>query len=80
MIQEKLTAILEDIYPGFDAAAYTGGNSHTFLLLSSIQMMNLMLRIENIFDITIEFEEVDITQLNSVAAFEELIKLYLNKQ
>jgi acyl carrier protein len=79
MIQEKLIEIIEDVYPAFEADAYTGANSNSPLLISSIQMMNLMLRIEHVFDITIEFEEVDITKLNSFAAFETLIKQYLNR-
>jgi acyl carrier protein len=79
MVQEKLTAIIQEVHPALDPADYTGENSSSQLLLSSIQMMNLMLRIENTFDITIDFEEVDITKLNSFAAFELLINQYLNR-
>ncbi len=79
MVKEKLTAIIQHVHPALEAEDYTGENSSSTLLFSSIQMMNLMLRIEHVFDITIEFEEVDITRLNSFAAFESLINQYLNR-
>jgi acyl carrier protein len=78
MIQKKLIAIIQDVHPALEPADYTGQHSTSPLLLSSIQMMNLMLRIEQVFDIIIDFEEVDITKLNSFAAFEALISQYIN--
>ena len=64
---DKIVAILEEVKPGFSVDA------EPLIYLSSLQMMNFLMRMEREFDIEIDFESVDITELNTIDSFCQLI-------
>ena len=73
---EKLTQILVEIKNEPDLAAWINPSTDLIneLGLDSLQMINLALRVEDEFQITIDFETFDFDTLLSVKSFWEFIK------
>jgi acyl carrier protein len=76
---EKLIQILAEIVNEPDLAGQIGPGTDIIneLGLDSLQMINLALRVEDEFQITIDFETFDFDTLLSVQAFWEFIQSML---
>lgn len=78
---EKLTQILVEVKNEPDLAAWINPGTDLIneLGLDSLQMINLALRVEDEFQITIDFETFDFDTLLSVESFWEFIESMMAK-
>lgn len=67
-MMENIVALLQQVKPDFSAEA------DRTVYLSSLQMMNFLMKLEQQFDMEIDFEAVDIMQLNTLDAFRQLVE------
>jgi acyl carrier protein len=76
---DRLIRILAEMQADPDLAARIGPGADIIneLGLDSLQMINLALRVEDEFQITIDFETFDLDTLLSVEAFWQFIELMM---
>jgi acyl carrier protein len=77
-MEERVIQILKEIRTDLNDQDFERINSSTNIIteinLSSLQMINFMFRIEEEFNVEIDFDNLDISKMNSITSLCDFIK------
>jgi acyl carrier protein len=77
-MEEKIIQILREIRTDLSDHDFERVNGSTSIIneinLSSLQMINFMFRIEEEFNVEIDFDSLDISKMNSISSLCDFIK------